>query len=118
MFYYGMVSLPMTSIGSKILLGTWNVLGDIEKFSILDYFLLLLVGFAGYGGQWFINLGLQNETAATVSVFIVILWVLCECQFEKLTQFTLMYHLMLMICCIHKTGNLGYFYTNCLDICI
>lgn len=101
-FYYGVISLPMTALGSKMLLGTWNVLGDYEQFSLLDYFLLLLVGFAGkfndcryfihllllsasasnlynqiflpsllgYGGQWFTNLGLQQETAATVSSFI------------------------------------------------
>ena len=66
-FYYGLLSLPMTAIGSKLYLNDWNVLGDFEHFSILDYFLLLLVGFAGYGGQWFTNLGLQIETAATVS---------------------------------------------------
>lgn len=93
-FYYGVISLPMTALGSKMLLGTWNVLGNYEQFSLLDYFLLLLVGFAGkfnvinllllfasssnlynhfflnllgYGGQWFTNLGLQQETAATVS---------------------------------------------------
>ena len=100
-FYYGVISLPMTALGSKMLLGTWNVLGNYEQFSLLDYFLLLLVGFAGkindcrsiinllllfafsfnlynhfflnllgYGGQWFTNLGLQQETAATVSSFI------------------------------------------------
>lgn len=67
-FYYGVISLPMTALGSKMLLGTWNVLGDYEQFSLLDYFLLLLVGFAGYGGQWFTNLGLQQETAATATL--------------------------------------------------
>jgi len=67
-FYYGVLSLPLTSIGSKLLLGTWNVLGDIEHFTIKDYLLLLLVGFAGYGGQWFTNLGLQIETAATATL--------------------------------------------------
>ena len=66
-FYYGALSLPMTAIGSKLYLNTWNVLGDFQHFSLVDYFLLLLVGFAGYGGQWFTNLGLQIETAATVS---------------------------------------------------
>ena len=67
-FYYAMLSLPMTAIGSKILLDDWNVLGDIKHFSITDYFLLLLVGFAGYGGQLFTNLGLQIETAATATL--------------------------------------------------
>ena len=67
--YYGVLSLPMTAVGSKLYLDDWNVVGDIIHISIKDYFLLLLVGFAGYGGQWFTNLGLQNETAATVSTF-------------------------------------------------
>ena len=48
-FYYGALSLPMTAIGSKLYLNTWNVLGDFQHFSLVDYFLLLLVGFAGYG---------------------------------------------------------------------
>jgi len=67
-FYYGVLSLPLTAIGSKLLLGTWNVLGDIRHFSVQDYLLLLMVGFAGYGGQWFTNLGLQIETAATATL--------------------------------------------------
>jgi len=67
-FYYGVLSLPMTAIGSKLYMGDWNVLGDIQHFSLVDYFLLLLVGFAGYGGQLFTNLGLQNETAATATL--------------------------------------------------
>lgn len=67
-FYYGALSLPMTAIGSKLYLNTWNVLGDFQHFSLVDYFLLLLVGFAGYGGQWFTNLGLQIETAATATL--------------------------------------------------
>lgn len=66
--YYGVLSLPMAAMGSKLLLGTWNVLGDVRNFSVEDYFLLLLVGFAGYGGQWFTNLGLQIETAATATL--------------------------------------------------
>ena len=27
--YYGVLSLPVAAMGSKLLLGTWNVLGDI-----------------------------------------------------------------------------------------
>lgn len=50
-FYYGIISLPMTALGSKMLLGTWNVLGDYEQFSLVDYFLLLLVGVAGKLGD-------------------------------------------------------------------
>ncbi|KAL9186221.1 hypothetical protein ACHAXT_005459 [Thalassiosira profunda] len=67
-FYYAVLSLPMAAIGSKLLLDDWNVLGDVASFSVADYFLLLLVGFAGYGGQWFTNLGLQIETAATATL--------------------------------------------------
>jgi len=67
-FYYGVISLPMTAIGSKIFLGTWNVIGDFEHFSFIDYCLLVLVGIAGFGGQWFTNLGLQNETTATATL--------------------------------------------------
>ena len=70
-FYYGVISLPMTAIGSKIFLGTWNVIGDFEHFSFIDYCLLVLVGIAGFGGQWFTNLGLQNETTATVSQYFL-----------------------------------------------
>jgi len=67
-FYYGTLSLPMCAIGSKIYLGDWNILGNFETFSIRDYILLLLVGFGGYGGQWFTNMGLQIETAATATL--------------------------------------------------
>mmetsp|Transcript_12639 Transcript_12639/g.26723 ORF Transcript_12639/g.26723 Transcript_12639/m.26723 type:complete len:353 (+) Transcript_12639:278-1336(+) len=67
-FYYGVLSLPIAAIGSKIMFGTWNVVGEIKTFSIKDYFLLLLVGLGGYGGQWFTNLGLQIETAATATL--------------------------------------------------
>lgn len=66
--YYGVLSLPMCAIGSKIYLDDWDVLGDFQSFSITDYILLLLVGFGGYGGQWFTNLGLQIETAATATL--------------------------------------------------
>lgn len=67
-FYYGVLSLPIAAIGSKIMFGTWNVVGEIKTFGIKDYFLLLLVGLGGYGGQWFTNLGLQIETAATATL--------------------------------------------------
>lgn len=66
--YYGTLSLPMTLLGSGLFLGDWNVMGDFEHFAVQDYFLLLLMGFAGYGGQWFTNLGLQIETAATATL--------------------------------------------------
>ncbi len=50
-FYYGIISLPMTALGSKMLLGTWNVLGDYQQFSLVDYCLLVLVGVAGKLGD-------------------------------------------------------------------
>ena len=65
--YYGCMSIPMVLFGSKLLLGKWDVWGD-DFFSPWDYFLLLLTGFSGYGGQYFTNLGLQRETAATVRI--------------------------------------------------
>ena len=66
--YYGVLSLPMTLLGSGLFLGEWNVAGDFESFTVTDYFLLLLMGIAGYGGQLFTNLGLQVETAATATL--------------------------------------------------
>lgn len=63
-FYYSCMSIPMVLFGSKWLLGKWSVWGD-EYFSLWDYFLFLVTGLAGYGGQYFTNLGLQRETAAT-----------------------------------------------------
>lgn len=65
-FYYACLSIPIVFVGSYFLLGKWSVWGD-GSFSAWDYFLLLLTGLAGYGGQFFTNLGLQRETAATVS---------------------------------------------------
>lgn len=50
-FYYGIISLPMTALGSKMLLGTWNVLGNYQQFSVMDYCLLVLVGVAGKLGD-------------------------------------------------------------------
>lgn len=72
--YYGALSIPIVLVGSKMLLGKWSVWGE-GYFSVKDYLLLLLTGFAGYGGQLFTNIGLQKETAATVSFFF--LFVLC-----------------------------------------
>lgn len=66
--YYGVLSIPMTMVGSGLFLGEWNVWGDFEHFTVVDYFLLFLMGMAGYGGQWFTNLGLQVETAATATL--------------------------------------------------
>jgi drug/metabolite transporter (DMT)-like permease len=66
--YYACMSIPMAFVGSKIFLGEWNVWGD-GMFSSWDYFMLLLTGLFGYGGQYFTNLGLQRETAASVSFY-------------------------------------------------
>jgi len=66
--YYGVLSLPVTLLGSGWFLGEWNVAGDFENFTVTDYALLLLMGIAGYGGQLFTNLGLQVETAATATL--------------------------------------------------
>jgi drug/metabolite transporter (DMT)-like permease len=62
--YYAVLSIPIVLFGSHWLLHKWSVWGD-GSFTVWDYFLLLLTGFAGYGGQFFTNLGLQRETAAT-----------------------------------------------------
>lgn len=51
-------------IGSRTMLGTWNVWGG-DIFTLTDMTMLLMTGLAGYGGQYFTNLGLQRETAAT-----------------------------------------------------
>lgn len=63
--YYACMSIPMVLVGSKVFSGEWSVWGD-DVFSSLDYFMLLLTGIFGYGGQYFTNLGLQRESAATV----------------------------------------------------
>jgi drug/metabolite transporter (DMT)-like permease len=65
--YYACMSIPMVLVGSEILLSEWSVWGDYI-FSTLDYSMLFLIGVFGYGGQYFTNLGLQRETAATVSL--------------------------------------------------
>lgn len=63
--YYGVASLPLCFFGSWYFEGTWNA-WRISNFEGRDYILLLLMGLGGYGGQWFTNMGLQRETAATV----------------------------------------------------
>jgi drug/metabolite transporter (DMT)-like permease len=66
--YYGAWSIPMTVLGARALEGTWNVWTLPDEAYAKDYLLLLLMGLGGYGGQWFTNLGLQNETAATATL--------------------------------------------------
>ncbi|KAG7351589.1 EamA-like transporter family protein [Nitzschia inconspicua] len=65
--YYATLSIPIVLLGSYGLLDTWTVWAPNpgSTFSMVDYLLLLLTGLAGYGGQFFTNLGLQRETAAT-----------------------------------------------------
>jgi len=59
----------MCIIGSGLLEGEWNPFFLSSSFNnITDYFILLCMGFAGYGGQWFTNLGLQHESAATATL--------------------------------------------------
>lgn len=64
--YYSSLSIPMALFGSKWFPGKWIIWGD-DIFSAWDYFLFILTGLSGYGGQYFNNLGLQRKAAATVS---------------------------------------------------
>lgn len=63
--YYGAVSLPVAVVGSVLFFGTWDVL-SID--GVWNTFLILCIGLLGVSTQWFINLGLQNENAATASL--------------------------------------------------
>lgn len=65
--YYAVMSLPLCFFGSGFIENDWTV-WQLEGFESKDYILLLLMGLGGYGGQWFTNLGLQNETAATATL--------------------------------------------------
>jgi len=66
-FYYGAVSLPVAVFGSVLFEGTWDVV-RISGAGVGDVALVLLIGLLGVATQWFINLGLQLETAATASL--------------------------------------------------
>lgn len=66
--YYGVFSIPMVILGSGLLLNKWDVWSD-SNLTLQDYGIMLVMGLGGYGGQFFTNLGLQRETAATVSSF-------------------------------------------------
>ena len=63
--YYSMLSLPVTLIGSKGSLGTWNVWGGGGDLNFGDWCWVLLIGVTAYSGQYLTNLGLQHESAAT-----------------------------------------------------
>jgi drug/metabolite transporter (DMT)-like permease len=62
--YYSALSLPVTVVGSKGLLGEWNVWGGGGSFTSTDWCWMLLTGVSAYSGQYLTNLGLQHETAA------------------------------------------------------
>jgi drug/metabolite transporter (DMT)-like permease len=69
--YYAAMSMPIVLCGSYGLLGSWDVWApdtDGDSFTLEEYFLLLLTGLTGYGGQYFTNLGLQREQAATATL--------------------------------------------------
>ncbi|KAL7569816.1 hypothetical protein ACA910_008829 [Epithemia clementina (nom. ined.)] len=97
--YYGILSLPLTVLGSCLWEGTWrvwikqqqqqntmsaeqdlvttmNTTTASTSFTALDWLYLMLMGVAGYGGQWWTNLGLQQETAAkaTLATSTQIVW--------------------------------------------
>lgn len=68
-FYYGALSVPMCILGSGLLEGEWNPFFlDTEFNDATDYLLLIGMGLGGYGGQWFTNIGLQHESAATATL--------------------------------------------------
>jgi drug/metabolite transporter (DMT)-like permease len=79
--YYACMSIPIGLVGSKIFLGEWSVWGD-SVFTPWDYLMLLLTGLFGYGGQYFTNVGLQQETAASVNFFMR--YLLDACQVRRL----------------------------------
>jgi drug/metabolite transporter (DMT)-like permease len=66
--YYSVLSMPVTLIGSKTLLGTWNVWGGTTALTGWDWCWVLLTGLTAYAGQYLTNLGLQHETAATATL--------------------------------------------------
>ena len=66
--YYATLSIPVTLIGSKCLLGTWNVWNGGSVFSWMDGILIVFCGIFAYLGQYMTNLGLQRESAATGSL--------------------------------------------------
>ena len=66
--YFGVLSIPITFVGSILLAdGEWQIWGK-TMFSFKDICLLLVIGISSYAGQFFINLGLQHETAATATL--------------------------------------------------
>ena len=99
--YFGVLSIPITLVGSVILVGEWQIWGK-HMFSLVDICLLFVIGVSSYAGQFFINLGLQHETAATVSLFYFLISnALFRLTLEVLFPF------------LGYPGNL---HSNCLDV--
>ena len=67
-FYYGAVSMPVAVVGSVLFEGTWDVVSIGGPSVARDAALIFLIGLLGHAGQWFLNLGLQKETAATATL--------------------------------------------------
>jgi len=65
--YFGVLSIPITMMGSALLVGEWQIWGK-TAFSLKDIGLLFVVGVTSYASQFFTNLGLQHETAATATL--------------------------------------------------
>lgn len=83
--YFGVLSIPITLIGSSYLVGEWRIWGK-EMFSFTEVCLLLAIGLSSYAGQFFTNLGLQHETAATVSYYTFEAGRCCERILTSLLQ--------------------------------
>jgi drug/metabolite transporter (DMT)-like permease len=63
--YYSVLSIPVTLLGSRLLLGHVNVWGETQvHLNGWDKWWIILTGITAYTGQYLTNLGLQHETAA------------------------------------------------------
>jgi drug/metabolite transporter (DMT)-like permease len=65
-WYDGALCLPIVLIGSGIMERNLSVWRFDRELSMTDFILILFMGISAFGGQWFTNLGLQEESAATV----------------------------------------------------
>jgi drug/metabolite transporter (DMT)-like permease len=110
--YYAVMSIPIVLFGSHSLLGKWSVWGSAGQFSVLDYCLLLLTGLAGYGGQLFTNIGLQRETAATVSYFKRY----CCILYTRILLLFSLYNIVVTMDGWNETGYPSDLNTDCMDL--
>lgn len=62
----GVLCLPIVLLSAGLFEGTMSVWKFDRELSVTDAVLILLMGVSAFGGQWFTNLGLQEEAAATV----------------------------------------------------